>query len=181
MNTVLPVLSTDFRLRVQETLRICEGDNLHMLPYCTLRTCEEQARLFRKTRTLQEIRQKQQSLRDRKLPFLADVLDVVGPQAGELGRHVTKAGPGESWHNYGLAVDCVPLKDGKAVWEESAPEWKTYGEAARIAGLQWAGTWQDFREMPHIQSLPFPNPITHYKDPAKIKEMLLLAGSLKRV
>jgi peptidoglycan LD-endopeptidase CwlK len=33
------------------------------------------------------------------------------------GKKVTNAKAGESWHNFGLAFDVVPLVNGKAVWD----------------------------------------------------------------
>lgn len=178
MNTKLIYLNDDFRLRVRETLRVCQQDSLPVLVYCTLRTCSEQARLYRRTRTLQEINRKIQSLRDRGFPFLADSLEAVGPQAGPLGEHVTKAGPGESWHQYGLAADCVPLRDGKPTWRDEDPEWKVFGASAKIAGLYWAGDWQSFRESPHIQMFPTASPLSHYRDPSGVLAILRDAGTL---
>lgn len=67
------------------------------------------------------------------------------------GPRVTNAKPGSSAHNYGLAMDVVPLRAGKAIWDAKAPEWQVYGEEVRKAGLEWAGDWSRFREYPHCQ------------------------------
>ena len=42
------------------------------------------------------------------------------------GDIVTNAKAGESWHNFGLASDDVPLVNGKAVWD--SPFWNRIGE-----------------------------------------------------
>ena len=168
----------EFRIRLREVIRLCEDGGIVVLPYCVMRTCEEQARLYRRSRTMEVIRRKIQSLRDKNYPFLADVLERVGPQKGELGKHVTKAAPGESWHNYSLAADCVPVVDGKAKWEDSCSEWVTFGRAARVAGLSWAGEWTSFREYPHIQLSSFPNPLSEIKSPAAVEDALKAAGAL---
>jgi peptidoglycan L-alanyl-D-glutamate endopeptidase CwlK len=67
------------------------------------------------------------------------------------GPRVTNAKPGSSAHNYGLAMDVVPLRAGKAIWDAKAPEWQVYGEEVRRVGLEWAGDWTRFREFPHCQ------------------------------
>jgi peptidoglycan LD-endopeptidase CwlK len=43
------------------------------------------------------------------------------------GNIVTKAKPGQSFHNYGLAIDIVPIVNGKAVWENETL-WTKLGE-----------------------------------------------------
>ena len=161
MDSVLLNLTVEFRLKVNELVRICSSEGVEIHPYCGLRTCAEQAKLFRKTRSRKDIEQKMQSLRDRGLPELAAVLELVGPQEGILGQHVTKAGPGESWHQYGRAVDCVPLVGGKAMWSDAAPEWKIYGIVANQLGLTWAGDWVSFKEFPHVQQWPSNSPIQY--------------------
>jgi peptidoglycan L-alanyl-D-glutamate endopeptidase CwlK len=67
------------------------------------------------------------------------------------GRIVTRAKAGQSAHNYGLAIDAVPMIAGKPQWRSSSPLWKVYGELAAKAGLEWAGKWTTFREYPHCQ------------------------------
>lgn len=71
------------------------------------------------------------------------------------GRIVTKARPGSSWHNYGLAIDLGLFKAGKYLDEaQPALAAKLYAELGRIAagmGIEWAGTWRSFPEGPHFQ------------------------------
>jgi peptidoglycan L-alanyl-D-glutamate endopeptidase CwlK len=71
------------------------------------------------------------------------------------GRIVTKARPGSSWHNYGLAIDLGLFKDGSYL-DEAKPSVadKLYAEIGRIAeihGIEWAGNWKSFTETPHFQ------------------------------
>ena len=106
--------------KTRHVVELCAERGVDLLVYCTLRTLQEQAILFRKTRTRWAIEQKMMKLQERGFPFLAEVLEGVGPQDGPLGRHVTNAGPGESWHNYARAFDAVPLVDGKAGWDTDA-------------------------------------------------------------
>ena len=89
-------LIINFHIKLSELQRICMDQEVEMKPYCLLRTCEEQSKIYRGTRTIKEIKRKLQSLRDRDLLFLADILDGVGPQIPDPmpNRHVTNAGPG---------------------------------------------------------------------------------------
>ena len=67
------------------------------------------------------------------------------------GKKVTNAKAGESWHNYRCAVDVVPLRNGKPVWDGSDPVCQTVGELGKQAGLEWAGDWKKFKELAHFQ------------------------------
>lgn len=71
------------------------------------------------------------------------------------GPIVTKARPGSSWHNYGLAIDLGLFKGGKYL-DSANPALadKLYGSIGAIAsrhGIEWAGTWKTFQETPHFQ------------------------------
>lgn len=66
------------------------------------------------------------------------------------GKRVTNARAGQSFHNYRLAFDVVPIVAGKAVWNDAA-KWETIGRLGEAVGLEWAGRWKSFREMPHFQ------------------------------
>ncbi len=80
------------------------------------------------------------------------------------GSIVTKAKGGQSYHNYGLAIDIVLIldtdnngtfetaswdnkkdfdKDGRADWQEVVSIFKRYG-------YEWGGDWK-FKDTPHFQ------------------------------
>lgn len=70
------------------------------------------------------------------------------------GSIVTNAKAGQSWHNYRLAFDIVPLRGGKPVWGTSGLDgklWKQVGQIGKAVGLEWAGEWKTFVEFPHFQ------------------------------
>ena len=68
------------------------------------------------------------------------------------GPIVTDAPPGQSAHNYGLALDVVPMVNGKPDWMGSDPVWQQIGVLGEQAGLEWAGApGFPFHEMPHFQ------------------------------
>ena len=67
------------------------------------------------------------------------------------GKVVTNAKAGQSYHNFRCAVDVVPLRNGKPVWDTKDPVWQTVGRLGKAAGLEWAGDWKRFKEFPHFQ------------------------------
>jgi peptidoglycan L-alanyl-D-glutamate endopeptidase CwlK len=70
------------------------------------------------------------------------------------GSKVTNAKAGQSFHNYRLAYDVVPMRNGKPVWKTTGEEgklWERVGELGEAQGLEWAGRWVKFRETAHFQ------------------------------
>jgi peptidoglycan L-alanyl-D-glutamate endopeptidase CwlK len=86
-------------------------------PVFTTRSPWAQARLWRQSRTAEEIEKTYQHLADQHAPFLVKVLRDVGPQSG---RWATNALPGLSWHNWkpARACDSVLIYLGKMCWDE---------------------------------------------------------------
>ena len=112
---------------VVDFLARVEMEGIDLLVTCTYRSDEEQAKLYAIGRT-------------------------------KAGRRVTNAPPGQSMHNFrfngkpaSLAVDVVPLANGKPVWNAADPAWQKVGKIGEVAGLEWAGRWKRFREYPHFQ------------------------------
>ena len=65
------------------------------------------------------------------------------------GPWATNAKGGESYHNYGLAVDVVKIEDGKAVWTPVSKEVANFGYGF---GFEWGGYWrQPSTDYPHFQ------------------------------
>jgi peptidoglycan LD-endopeptidase CwlK len=63
----------------------------------------------------------------------------------------TNAKPGESLHNWRVAIDFCPLEFGKAAWDDMAA-FERVGELAETIGFEWAGRWTGrLREEGHIQ------------------------------
>lgn len=76
------------------------------------------------------------------------------------GRIVTNARAGQSFHNYGLAVDfCLLLDDGaKASWDRKADfnrnrqaDWDEVVAVFAHFGWEWGGAWKRFKDYPHFQ------------------------------
>lgn len=68
----------------------------------------------------------------------------------KAGRIVTNAKAGQSFHNYQLAFDFVPIVNGKAMWNDYRT-FQKLGELGESLGLDWAGRWKSFPEMAHLQ------------------------------
>ena len=131
---------------------LCAEAGIELLIYCTLRDTHEQARLYRQSRTKEQVQAKMDQYKAKGFPALAQILKDVGPQ--KSGPKVTGAGPGESFHQYSRAYDCVPVLNGKPVWSSSGEGgklWEKVGQMGRKIGLEWAGDWTSFREFPHFQ------------------------------
>ncbi|MGO0999701.1 M15 family metallopeptidase [Lysobacter sp. CA196] len=70
------------------------------------------------------------------------------------GNRVTNARAGQSWHNYGVAVDLVfNNANGQPSWAETN-NWDRYGEIAVAQGLEWGGNWQGLVDRPHVEYHP---------------------------
>ena len=67
------------------------------------------------------------------------------------GHIVTDAKGGDSFHNYRIAVDVVPLINGKPDWNPAHPIWSRIGQIGKGCGLDWAGDWHTFAELAHFQ------------------------------
>jgi peptidoglycan LD-endopeptidase CwlK len=77
-----------------------------------------------------------------------DALYKIG--RGIIGKKVTNAKGGESFHNYRVALDVVPIIGGKCMWDDRAL-WNRIGAIGKSVGFEWAGDWVTFKEMPHFQ------------------------------
>jgi peptidoglycan L-alanyl-D-glutamate endopeptidase CwlK len=119
--------------------------------YCTFRDAGEQARLYRQGRTKDQIKKCRSRLKSLGFDQLSHLLKAAAPIEGSK---LTFAGPGESFHQYGLAYDCVPLVNGKPEWRTrgtSLALWQQVGALGESVGLEWAGSWGRFKEFPHFQ------------------------------
>ena len=73
------------------------------------------------------------------------------------GKIVTNAKAGQSYHNYGLALDFFLLVNGKAVWDiksdfdkDLIADWMEVVRIFKNHGFEWGGDWE-FVDNPHFQ------------------------------
>jgi len=64
------------------------------------------------------------------------------------GKIVSNAKPGSSYHNYGLAIDIVPIENGKANWKY--PYEKIY-PIAESHGFTCGGKFRTLKDKPHFE------------------------------
>jgi len=67
----------------------------------------------------------------------------------EADEKVTNAKAGSSYHNFGLALDVVEIKNGKALWTN--PNWSKIAALGKSIGFEWGGDWKSFKDKPHFQ------------------------------
>jgi len=75
-------------------------------------------------------------------------------QLAAQGPQVTQAGAWQSYHQFGLAVDCAFLRDHKLVISERDPwamqGYTLFGQVAERLGLTWGGRWK-MMDFGHIE------------------------------
>lgn len=106
------------------------------LPPCDafmgLRSHEQQDALYAKGRTVKNT-------------------DGVTPER-PMGITVTNSRGGESWHNYGVAVDIVFRPGGKWSWDYRGLPYDALGAIVQAAALEWGGAWPEPKtDMPHAE------------------------------
>lgn len=73
----------------------------------------------------------------------------------DTGVHVTNARAFQSKHQYGLALDAAPLRNGRLVISEKDPwamdAYLALGDEAEKAGLIWGGRWR-LKDYGHIEA-----------------------------
>jgi len=69
------------------------------------------------------------------------------------GPAVTDAPPGHSWHNFGLAIDLVPLGQdtGAPDWNNTHPVWQRLIAVGQTVGLVEGAQFRTFKDWPHFQ------------------------------
>lgn len=136
MSRLISALESTTREMVERSLMEIKAQGLDILITCTYRSWDEQAAEYAKGRTAP-------------------------------GRIVTNARPGQSWHQWGRALDFVPWRNGKTlVWgsrgngldqdptddaTDDLELWQRCAACFKMHGLEWAGDWVSFQELPHVQ------------------------------
>jgi peptidoglycan L-alanyl-D-glutamate endopeptidase CwlK len=152
---------------------VCKSEGYDFIVTSLYRSIEHQAIFWRQSRTKLTIMGKIETLRRDGFGFLADILVGVGEQNGA---YVTNACCGESWHNYGLAFDAIPMINGQPIQKDKVV-WEQFGRHAESIGLIWGGRWKNFVDLVHFQ-LPDTNNPLRSNNPDQIKRWLLEAREI---
>ncbi len=163
-------LDTDFRQTVITLMASCTNGGFRIVPYDGSRSPWDQAIYWRQSRTKTEIDEKIASLVELGAPYIAGILQEVGPHSG---KHVTNAIPGQSFHQYRRALDSyIESPDTRrALWRDAKLDGDEYALAVRLydkfgtlaeaAGLTWGGRWS-IGDFGHIQSQRADSPLREF-------------------
>lgn len=90
-------------------------------------------------------------------PFITQTLRTFEEQAvlyaqGRTtpGKIVTNSKPGQSYHQYGLAIDFVIQVGGKVIWEVDN-NWMIVVNCFRDNGFFWGGEFKSLKDYPHFE------------------------------
>lgn len=70
------------------------------------------------------------------------------------GGIVTNSKGGQSYHNYGLAMDFVNQINGIEIWPQDAPNdvnWMKVVKCFKDQGFSWGGAFRSIKDSPHFQ------------------------------
>lgn len=65
------------------------------------------------------------------------------------GKILTNAKGGQSYHNYGLAIDVVPIENGSVKYNTT--QWAKIGAIGKANGFEWGGDFKSLVDKPHFQ------------------------------
>ncbi|AMM44867.1 L-alanoyl-D-glutamate peptidase [Bacillus phage SP-15] len=91
---------------------------------------------------------------------IAEQNEIYAQGRTKPGSIVTNAKGGQSYHNYGLAIDfCLISPDGKqASWDmnkdfdgDGVADWKEVVTEAKKLGFDWGGDWSGFKDYSHFE------------------------------
>ncbi|HFN0790935.1 TPA: M15 family metallopeptidase [Klebsiella variicola subsp. variicola] len=148
----LNLVRPELKGKVLKVIEQCQLKGCLMRPSTGLRDPFEQGRLWRQSRSIEEITNRIDMFKKQGADFLAHCLESVGPQHGIK---VTNTPPGLSWHQWGEAVDCFWLVNDKAEWSpdiliKGVNGYHVYTDAALDVGLNPGGIWNN-KDWPHVQ------------------------------
>lgn len=83
------------------------------------------------------------------LRTFAEQNELFAQGRSRSGAVVTNAKGGNSYHNYGLAVDFCFIIDGQPSWNEKL--YSRIGHWAYLVDLDWGGNWKTIKDFPHVQ------------------------------
>ncbi len=150
MSTKLEDLTPDTQARAVKAIADLVARGIPYAVTYTLRTYAEQAALYAQGR--QDLLTVN-ALRDAAgLPHIgqADNSYVVTQASG---KKITDGGTGRSPHQFGTALDVVPINNvGNPIWPgASDPRWAQIAQSFKAQGFEWGGDWTDFQDLPHYQ------------------------------
>ncbi len=145
MSRSIFLLEPDMIRMCNAHIEACRQVGITLVIYCTRRSEKEQALEYTKGRVFDALPESVSRL-------ITDEIrewKVRGLQAGP-GAIVTHCHGPDCPHVLGIAYDCVPIREGKAIWDDDAL-WQQLGTLGESVGLEWGGRWPHFPDRPHFQ------------------------------
>lgn len=139
-------LKPEFAASIRKLIEKCRTRGLNVVPFSTVRGPGAQARRWCRSRTWKEASEQAKLLVNCGAPTLASLLRE---EWCLKGRQETRLLPGQSWHQWGEAVDFMIQIDGRSVWFGSG--YKKLADEAQLLGLspRFSNTFE--RDPEHIQ------------------------------
>ena len=149
LNQIAPELTAS----IEKIFSRCRACGIVMRSYFALRSPLEQAKLWRQSRSIEEINEKIGYFKRSDAPFLANCIQSVGPQHGDP---VTNVAPVFSWHQWGEVVDCFWLVNRQAEWSAikkiaGQNGYQIYVAEAKRLNLTPGGYWHILKDWPLVQ------------------------------
>ena len=76
--------------------------------------------------------------------------DLYNQGRTKEGKIVTNAKGGQSFHNYGLAFDVVPMNNSRPIWDND-DLWERIGKIGKQFGFKWGGDFRSIKDKPHFE------------------------------
>lgn len=97
----------------------------------------------------------------------AEQNDLYAQGRTKAGKIVTYAKGGQSSHNFGTAIDVVPIVNGKADYNT---DWNKIATIGKSVGFAWGGDWTSFVDKPHFE-MNFGNTLAQLQTKYKNKQL----------
>jgi peptidoglycan L-alanyl-D-glutamate endopeptidase CwlK len=143
MSRLISNLNLEVSKLCRDHIKNCQEEGIILLVYNTRRTLKDQALLYAQGRRIDElpIQVTRHIVNEIELWQQQGLVEVPG---GIVTMTM------KSNHLTGDAYDCVPMVDGKAVWDDDEL-WSKVGNIGKKLGLTWGGDWQTLRDRPHFE------------------------------
>lgn len=136
----LGFLRPEFLEKTKAVLQKCKQRGVDLRVYTTVRGPLLQAKLWRQSRTIEEINRTVKRFRQEGAEYLATLIEDAGPC---YGRWATNNPPGLSWHQWQEAVDAYVVSDTtRAIWTPLNPGYAVYAEEAKKLDLTACYYWE---------------------------------------
>lgn len=154
------LLIPEFKTKAEQLIENCKKQNIIMIPCETLRTPFLQATYWRQSRSNVEINEVTAMLKENSAEFLAYCIESVVQQQGP---HITNALPGFSWHQWGEAIDCYWLVNGKRIYDlnlmiNGRNGYEVYASEAKKMNLNAGYFWTIIKDATHVQYQKYDSP-----------------------